>query len=148
MIYWFCSSRMQFYQHHESKSSSVRCSYMVSTNPNSKFKSFMDFWPIRNKWIPTLICFDHKKPLSKLEIGETMAWKFSLFLFAPAPWATSLKPWIWWNIWIIWSSSYRVSSGNQNWSWLRIVSYQSWFVNVWSPKLSKKFLKRYKKWKN
>ena len=85
---------------------------------------------------------------SKLDIGETMSWKSSLFLFAPAPWATSLKPWIWWNIWIIWSSSYRVSSGNQNWSWLRIVSYQSWFVNVWSPKLSKKFLKWCKKWKN
>ena len=79
--------------------------------------------------------------------------KSSLFLFSPAPWVgtpatTSLKPWIWWNIWIIWSSSYGVSSGNQNWSWLRIVSYQSWFVTAWSPKLPKEFLKKCKKWKN
>ena len=82
---------------------------------------------------------------SEFKIGETMPWKSSLFLFAPAPWAgtpatTSLKPWIWWNIGIIWSSSYWVSSGYQNWSWLRIVSYQSWFVTAWSPKLSKEFL--------
>ena len=34
---------------------------MVSSNSNSKFESFTNFWPIRNKWIPTLIWFDHKK---------------------------------------------------------------------------------------
>ena len=95
-------------------------------------------------WFGLIIKKLRNKICEFFEIGETMPWKSSFFLFAPAPWATPLKPWIWWNIWIIWSCSYRVSSTNQNWSWLRIVSYQSWFVTTWSPKLSKKFLKRCK----
>ena len=34
---------------------------IVSPNPNSKCESFKDFWSIRNKWIPILNWFDHKK---------------------------------------------------------------------------------------
>ena len=58
---------------------------MVSPNPNSKFESFRDFWQIRNKWIPTLIWFDHKKTLlNKLceiyKIG--IWWNYGMKIFS------------------------------------------------------------------
>ena len=56
---------------------------MVSSNSNSKFESFTNFWPIRNKGIPTLIWLDHKKPIFRNWWNYAM--KIFFVLICPSP---------------------------------------------------------------